>query len=124
MKFLVDMNLAPRWCEEFMSRGHEAIHWSDVGQHDAPDDELMDWARGNKHVIITHDLDFGALLALTHLAGPSVIQIRTIEPLPEVVGTKLFQAIDQHLAALERGALLTIDAARARVRVLPIGRSR
>ena len=79
---------------------------------------------GNQHVIFTHDLDFGALLALTHLAGPSVIQVRTIEPLPEIVGTWLFQGIDQHRAELERGARLTIDAARARVRVLPIGRSR
>jgi len=45
MKFLLDMNLAPRWCEEFMRRGHEAVHWSDVGPYDAPDIELMIWAR-------------------------------------------------------------------------------
>ena len=124
MKFLLDMNLAPRWCEEFMSRGHDAVHWSEVGAHDAPDRDLMSWAREQNHVIFTHDLDFGTLLALTHLAGPSVIQVRAIEPLPEIAGTRLFQAIDQHSAELERGALLTIDAARARVRVLPIGRSR
>ncbi|MHC4849774.1 MAG: DUF5615 family PIN-like protein [Planctomycetota bacterium] len=123
MRFLLDMNLAPRWCEVFVERGYEARHWSDVGPHDAPDGELMNWARDNEHVILTHDLDFGALLALTYLDGPSVIQIRTIEPLPETVGTRLFQAIDQHQDELKRGALLTIDAARARVRVLPIARS-
>lgn len=55
MKFLLDMNLAPRWRDLFVDRAHQAIHWSDVGPHDAPDHELMNWARENQHVVLTHD---------------------------------------------------------------------
>lgn len=61
MRFVLDMNLAPRWCQEFTARGHEAVHWSEVGAPDAPDTEVMRWARENDYVVITHDLDFGTL---------------------------------------------------------------
>ncbi len=52
--------------------------------------------------------------------GPSVLQVREKEPLPETVGEAVFRAIDMHAALLAQGALLTIDAARSRVRLLPI----
>jgi len=42
----------------------------------------MAWARANGHVVFTHDLDFGTTLALTHAAGPSVIQVRGQNVLP------------------------------------------
>ena len=120
MKFLLDMNLPPRWREEFERRGHVAIHWSDVGAFTASDVEIMRWARENGHVLFTHDLDIGTVLALTHASGPSVIQIRAKEPLPESVGEQVFRAIKMHADLLVQGALVTIDAARSRVRLLPI----
>ena len=123
MNFVLDMNLAPRWCQEFTNRGHQAAHWTQVGSPDAPDTELMRWARDNDHVVFTHDLDFGTLLALTHAAGPSVIQVRSAEPLPESVGEQLFRATQQYGDELDHGALVTVDPARSRVRILPIRRS-
>lgn len=45
MKFLLDMNLTPRWREEFERRGHVAAHWADVGAFTASDSEIMRWAR-------------------------------------------------------------------------------
>jgi predicted nuclease of predicted toxin-antitoxin system len=65
MKILIDMNLSPEWVEEFKLHGLEAIHWSTIGKHDAPDNVIMDWARKNEHIVFTHDLDFGTALALT-----------------------------------------------------------
>ena len=46
----------------------------------------MDWARNNQHVVFTHDLDFGTMLALSHEAGPSVLQVRTEDTLPDYSG--------------------------------------
>lgn len=74
----------------------------------------------NGYVLFTHDLDIGTVLALTHASGPSVIQIRAKDPLPESVGDTVFQAIKAHAELLAQGALVTIDAARSRVRLLPI----
>ncbi|MDW8450113.1 MAG: DUF5615 family PIN-like protein [Anaerolineae bacterium] len=73
MKIVIDMNLSPSWIQVFEWQGWDATHWSSVGAPDAPDVEIMDWARNNEHILFTHDLDFGIVLALTRATGPSVI---------------------------------------------------
>ena len=73
IKVLVDMNLSPEWVSTLTDEGWEAVHWSAVGDPRAPDAEIMAWALVHGHVVFTHDLDFGATLALTHSAGPQRI---------------------------------------------------
>jgi predicted nuclease of predicted toxin-antitoxin system len=119
MKLLIDMNLSPDWIEVLEQRGWDALHWSTVGDPRAPDSEIMAWARANGYVVFTHDLDFGALLATTHAQGPSVIQIRTQDILPASLGNKLISILSQYEKELERGALITVDESKSRVRVLP-----
>ena len=77
MRIQVDMNLAPKWCEILGRHGWEAVHWSTIGNSSAADRVLMQWAAEHNHMVLTHDLDFGALLAATRATGPSVVQIRT-----------------------------------------------
>jgi predicted nuclease of predicted toxin-antitoxin system len=77
MKLLVDMNLSPNWVVVLKEAGWKAVHWSQVGNLRAADSEILAWAKQNGHIVITHDLDFGSLLALTQAIGPSVIQVRT-----------------------------------------------
>lgn len=79
----------------------------------------MDWARANGYVVFTHDLDFGTLLATTRVQGPSVIQVRTQDIMPPSLGSRLVQILRQYEAVLEKGALVTVDEARSRVRILP-----
>ena len=74
---LVDMNLSPDWVAVLTAAGHDALHWSAVGNIRAVDVEIMAWARQERRVVFTHDLDFGTILALTQEAGPSVLQVRT-----------------------------------------------
>jgi predicted nuclease of predicted toxin-antitoxin system len=76
VKLLVDMSLSPRWVETLRLAGHEATHWSTVGVLTAPDRAIMQFARENDFVVVTHDLDFGDILAATGGAKPSVVQIR------------------------------------------------
>src|SRR4051812_45550130 len=45
MKLLIDMNLSPQWVPLLKDAGHEATHWSAVGDPRAPDSEVMHWAR-------------------------------------------------------------------------------
>src|SRR5262249_6771498 len=49
-----------------------------VGLPDASDAELMQWAATNGYIVLTADLDFGAILAATRDARPSVVQIRAM----------------------------------------------
>jgi predicted nuclease of predicted toxin-antitoxin system len=76
VRLLIDMKMSPEWVAEFASHGWSAIHWSTVGDPSAADTVIMAWALGNGYVVFTHDLDFGTMLALTHAAGPSVLQVR------------------------------------------------
>ena len=122
MKVLIDMNLSPRWTEVFERNGWHAVHWSSVGDHRATDRVIMDWARINEHVIFTHDLDFGALLAATHAEGPSVIQVRAQDVLPEAMEAVIVASIRQHGALIEEGALISVDESTSRARILPLPR--
>ena len=120
MKLLVDMNLAPDWAAVLQQAGWEAVHWSKVGNPCAADSEIMAWARQNGHIVFTHDLDFGSLLALTQAEGPSVIQVRTQDVTPAAIGTLVVSALHQFHAELEQDALIVLDEARARARILPL----
>ena len=119
MKILIDMNLSPDWVKVFERAGWEAVHWSKVGEMRAPDDIIMSWSRENGYIVFTHDLDFGVLLALTRAESPSVMQVRTQDVFPEVLGDRLVRVLREHELALEKGALLTVDVGKSRVRVLP-----
>jgi len=43
--FLIDMNLSPEWVELLKESGIDALHWSRLGETNAPDDVLFDRAR-------------------------------------------------------------------------------
>ena len=120
MKLLVDMNLSPRWISMLTDAGIEAAHWSTLGANNAPDSLIMSYAHANDYVVLTHDLDFSAILAATHGEKPSVVQIRADDVSPDVIGKQVILALRQMASELEEGALLTVDPNRTRLRVLPL----
>jgi predicted nuclease of predicted toxin-antitoxin system len=87
----------------------------------ASDEVIISWSRENGYIVFTHDLDFGVSLALTRAESPSVIQVRTQDVFPEVLGDRLVKVLRKHESVLEKGALLTIDEEKSRVRILPFG---
>ncbi|MBU2570283.1 MAG: DUF5615 family PIN-like protein [Gammaproteobacteria bacterium] len=120
MKLIVDMNLSPRWIGWLVNAGIEAAHWSTLGANNAPDSEIMAYASANNYVVLTHDLDFSAILAATHGEKPSVVQIRAEDVSPDVIGLQVIAALRQMATELENGALLTVDPNRTRMRLLPL----
>ena len=117
------MNLSPSWVERLARHGFESVHWSTIGAATAPDIEIMTWATQHKCVLITNDLDFSAILAASGGASSSVVQIRTQDLLSDRVVSIVANALDAHREDVERGALLSIDEAGTRVRLLPLRRS-
>jgi predicted nuclease of predicted toxin-antitoxin system len=120
VKLLIDMNLTPEWVGFLSARGFDAHHWSDLGDPRAPDAAIMEYARDHGFVVFTHDLDFGNILAATNARGPSVIQVRTQDPTPQVIGEIVISALRNLRSQLERGALVTLELAKMRSRVLPL----
>ena len=121
IELVVDVSLPPAWVDVFAKQGWPAVHWSAVGDLRAKDREVMAWAREHQYVVFTHDLDFGTLLALTRASGPSVVQVRAQDVLPDHLEAVVVSAIRRYEAQLQKGALVTVDEARGKVRMLPIG---
>ena len=120
MKILIDMNLSPDWTAVLKAKHIEAVHWSSVGKPNAPDEEIMNYARENGYTVFTHDLDFGTMLALTQAESPSVLQVRTQDILAKSIGKTVISILQKYQNQLEQGALIVFDEARARIRILPL----
>ena len=121
-RLLVDMNLSSEWIPLLQAAGHTAVHWSEVGDPRAPDTALMQWAIANDYAVFTHDLDFGTMLALSGANGPSVLQVRCLNVLPEAIGPLVLSVLRAYASEIEQGALVVADERRARVRILPLNR--
>ncbi len=120
MKLLVDMNLSPKWAGFLASAGFDVVHWSALGAANAPDREIMSHAREGGYVVLTSDLDFGTILAVTHGEKPSVVQLRSDNLSHENIGRQVIDALRQLTIELEGGALVTVDTERTRLRILPL----
>jgi predicted nuclease of predicted toxin-antitoxin system len=120
LKLLLDMNLSPDFAIYLQKRGIEAQHWINIGNPEASDMEIMAYAYVNKYAVMTMDLDFGDILVATQDVAPSVVQIRAKEAISKKVFTITFEAIRTTEQELLKGAILTIDIERYRLRMLPI----
>ena len=83
----------------------------------------MGWAFEHQQIVLTHDLDFGAMLAATRATGPSVVQVRTQDVRPQTLAPLLIPVLRQYENELMAGALLVVDEAKSRVRLLPLSKS-
>lgn len=120
---LIDMNLSAQWVEVLAKHGWSAVHWSTVGNRHAEDSVIMEWALDHEHMVFTHDLDFGTALALTESTGPSILQVRGDNVLPESMAASVIEALKKYEVELGAGALVVVDEKKSRARVLPIKRT-
>lgn len=120
MKILIDMNLSPDWVVVFQANGTTSVHWSEIGPVNAADTVIFAYAAQHQYIVFTHDLDFSAILAATNASAPSVIQVRTQDTMPSAIGEAVLQLVRQFEVELNQGALVTLDMAKARVRILPV----
>lgn len=112
--------MSPDLVKVLNNNGFEAIHWATIGASSAADREITAWAKNNNYAILTHDLDFGTILAMSQASAPSVIQIRTQNLLSSDFQTLLINVLKQFTKELETGALITVEPNRAKVKILPI----
>ena len=88
---------------------------------ECPDKAIVDYAKAQGLVVLTHDLDFGAILAATRAEGPGVVQIRTEDAMSDRFVALVSATLTRFEAELSTGALVIVDESRSRVRVLPMG---
>ena len=70
------MPLPPALARWLAAQGHDAVHASTIGLDRAPDTQIVAYALSESRTVVTADLDFPRLLALTRAVGPSLILFR------------------------------------------------
>lgn len=122
MKFLLDANLSPRLTELLGAAGHQAIHLRELGRQRAEDEEIFEMAVERQEVLVSEDTDFGALLARRATRSPSLILLRSADPLtPDQQAALILAELPLAETELDAGAILVLGRGRARLRSLPIG---
>jgi len=120
MRFLLNMNVPRELGRRLTAQGHECRHVGDIGMAQASDVAIMEEARGNKEIIVTHDLDYGHLLAFSGEPAPSVIIFRLRNTHPDNLFARIMGAWPEIEKPLLEGAIVVLEDAAFRVRRLPI----
>jgi predicted nuclease of predicted toxin-antitoxin system len=120
MRFLADMGLAQSTVAFLRAQGHDAVHLRDQGLQQLEDIEIVQKARAEGRVILTHDLDFGRIVALGGARVPSMITFRLSDMRPSQVNQFLITVLERFTEQLEMGALVSVTDGGIRVRSLPI----
>jgi predicted nuclease of predicted toxin-antitoxin system len=101
--------------------GHDAVHLREQRLHRLPDADIFAKAIAEQRIILTFDLDFGEILALSGGAVVSVILFRLNNTRTSFVQQRLAAVLAADADALQRGAIIVVEDGRHRVRELPIG---
>ena len=120
MKILLDMNIPFKYAELLANKNVDCVRWSDIGSPKTTDTEIMDYARNNDFIVLTFDLDFSAILSMTHELKPSIVQIRASIFHAEKAVDLIFAALLLNIDDLKKGAILSIYLKKARIRLLPL----
>ncbi|TXF13374.1 DUF5615 family PIN-like protein [Pelomicrobium methylotrophicum] len=110
-----------RWLRE---QGFDARHLRDEDLQRLPDEEIFAKAIAEGRVVVTHDLDFGEIGALTRGRKASVIVFRLHNPRQPQLIERLSSVLSDSTEALRQGAVVIVEDARHRIRPLPIGAKR
>ena len=120
MKFMLDMGISPKTAVFLRSLGYDAIHLHERESDRSTDPAVLQMARNEERILLTHDLDFGELIAASGGNAPSVIIFRLRNMNPKNVNRFLNGIITEHRDALEKGAIVSVTEGRVRVRLLPL----
>ncbi len=123
MRFLADMGVDIRVVRWLRQNGHDAKHLRDEGLHRIPNGEIFVKAISENRVILTFDLDFGEIVALSQGEKASVILLRLHNTRTPHLIKRLATVLADATEALEQGAVVVVEESRHRIRYLPLGRA-
>ena len=120
MRFLADMGISPNTVAMLRGLGYDALHLHEQGLDRLQDPLILQKARDEGRILLTHDLDFGELIAASGARLPTIVVFRLRNMHPERVNRYLDGILNQHAEALKQGAIISVTEGQIRVRVLPI----
>ncbi|MEN6427020.1 MAG: DUF5615 family PIN-like protein [Phycisphaerales bacterium] len=118
MRFLADMGVAQRVVQWLRVEGHDVVHLRDEGLQRMPNGEIFKKAASEARVILTFDLDFGEIVALSGDQRVSVVLFRLHNTRTPHVIDRLARVLAESGPALEEGAIVVVQESRHRTRYL------
>lgn len=123
MRFLLNMNVPRELGRRLAAEGHNCLHVGDISMAQATDLAIIEKARSSREVILTHDLDYGHLLAFSGESIPSVVIFRLRDTHPDNLLARIMDTWHEIEKPLLEGAIVVMEDAALRIRRLPIARS-
>jgi predicted nuclease of predicted toxin-antitoxin system len=120
MKLLLDQGVPRSSAELLRKEGVDVIHIGEIGHCCSDDIVILELARDQGRTIVTLDADFHTLLALSGEVTPSVIFIRREGLRGEAMAKFLLEILATCFNDLVKGASVTAQINRIRIRHLPI----
>jgi predicted nuclease of predicted toxin-antitoxin system len=114
------MNLPRALGRRLAVAGHACRHVADIGSVRAPDAAIVEEARRQGEVILTHDLDYGHLLAFSGQSAPSVVILRLRNTHPDHLFAGFAAAWPEIERPLTESAIVILEDGALRIRRLPI----
>src|SRR4030066_1911533 len=121
MRFLADMGVAQRIVKWLRDEGHDAVHLREERLHRLPNGAIFERAYAESRVILTFDLDFGEIVAISGGKPVSVILFRLHNTRTPHVIDRLNKVLQESAISLEGGAVIVVEESRHRTRRLPFG---
>lgn len=116
MRFLIDMPPPPGLARWLGAQGHDAVHAGEAGLDRAPDTIIMERARGESRVVVTADLDYPRLLALTRAQGPGLVLFRGGDYSEQECIERLTMVLEKVPATVIERSIVVVERKRIRLR--------
>ncbi len=113
MKILLDTCVWGGTVRTLQAAGHDVV-WAGDWEKDPGDEEILSIAHREKRVLVTLDKDFGELAILFRQAHSGIIRLVGLSTKEQ--GEICQQVLARYESNLYRGALITADGKRVRVR--------
>jgi predicted nuclease of predicted toxin-antitoxin system len=113
MKLLLDACVWGGAAEVMRAAGHDVVRAGDWAE-DPGDDEILSIARQQQRIVVTLDKDFGEIAVVRGRLHCGIVRLVN-QPATRQAGVCL-RALAQYEADLRRGAIVTVEPGRVRVR--------
>jgi predicted nuclease of predicted toxin-antitoxin system len=96
--------------------GHDMIWAGDWGD-DPGDDAILARAHDEARILVTLDKDFGELVVVRGAAHSGIV--RVVNTSARQQANAILQVLGRYAAELSKGALVTVEPGRVRIRLVP-----
>jgi predicted nuclease of predicted toxin-antitoxin system len=103
---------------ELLAAGHDVLWTGDLAQ-DPGDEDILAQAHREQRVLVTLDKDFGELAIRRSLPHFGIVRLVNISARQQ--GAICQQVLTQYADELTKGAIITVESGRVRIRLPSVG---